>query len=155
MERIEVLADGFVPERYAVLVNGHVLPLRETGTAHRYVGGVRFRAWAPPHSLQPHIGIHHPITVDLLDRWSRRSLGAGTYHVWHPEGRGFESPPLTRFEAAARRTQRFTLGSHTAYPVGVVETEAHRDAPYTLDLRRFALDRIPPEPTVKDRPRGS
>jgi len=147
LERIEILVDGYIAERHAVLVNGHTLPLRATGEMHRYVGGVRFRAWAPPHSLQPHIGIHHPIRIDLLDRWSRRSLAGSTYHVWHPEGRGFDSPPLTRFEAAARRTQRFTLGSHSAYPVNVVETEAHPDAPYTLDLRRFAIDRPPPEPT--------
>lgn len=148
MERIEILVDGFVPERHAVLVNGHVLPLRSTGTAHRLVGGVKFRAWAPPHSLHPHIGIHHPITIDVLDRWSRRSLGGCTYHVWHPEGRAFDGPPLTRFEAAARRSQRFTSGSHTAYPIVPVETVPHHDAPYTLDLRRFAIDEPPPEPTA-------
>lgn len=147
MERIEIMVDGFIDERHAVLVNGHSLPLRTTGEAHRHVGGVRFRAWAPPHSLHPHIGIHHPITIDLLDRWSRRSLGGCVYHVWHPEGQAFDSPPLTRFEAAARRSQRFTTGSHTAYPIDPVYTEAHSDAPYTLDLRRYAIDRIPPEPT--------
>jgi len=147
MERIEIMVEGYVPERHAVLVNGYVMPMRATGETQRLVGGVRFRAWAPPHSMHPNIGIHHPITIDLLDRWSRRSLGGCTYHVWHPEGRAFESAPLTRFEAAARRTQRFTLGSHTAYPIYPVEPPPHQDAPYTLDLRRFAIDKMPPEPT--------
>lgn len=150
MERIEIMVDGYIAERHAILVNGHVLPLRATGESHRLVGGVRFRAWAPPHSLHPHIGIHHPISIEVLDRWSRRSLGGCTYHVWHPEGRAFDGSPLTRFEASARRNQRFTMGSHTAYPLTVVDPGPHHEAPYTLDLRRFAIDKAPPEPTAEE-----
>jgi uncharacterized protein (DUF2126 family) len=145
MERVELRVEGLVPERYAVLVNGHTLPLRATGAAGEHVGGVRFRAWAPPHSLHPHIGIHHPLRFDLLDRWGRRSLGAFAYHVWHPGGRAFDAPPLTRFEAMARRAQRFTVESPAAWPAGPVEVAAHADAPYTLDLRRFAIDHPIPE----------
>jgi uncharacterized protein (DUF2126 family) len=146
MERIEVRAEGLVPERHLVLVNGHRLPLRPTGTSGEAVGGVRFRAWAPPHSLHAHIGIHHPLRFDLLDTWGRRSLGACAYHVWHPEGRAFDAPPLTRFEAAARRAQRFTLEGPLPWPVRAAEAAPHPDAPYTLDLRRYPIDRPPPEP---------
>jgi len=87
----------------------YVLPLRPTGRTGEAAAGVRFRAWAPPHSLHPHLGIHHPLRFDVVDLWMRRSLGACAYHVWHPEGRGYDTPPLTRFEAAARRAQRFTV----------------------------------------------
>ncbi|AUX39176.1 IMP dehydrogenase [Sorangium cellulosum] len=146
MERIEVRVHGLVPERHLVLVNGHVLPLRPTGTASEFVGGVRFRAWAPPHSLHAHIGIHHPIHLDVLDTWGKRSIGACAYHVWHPEGRAFDTPPLTRFEAAARRAQRFTVEGPMQWPVSAKPAFPHADAPYTLDLRRYAVDRPPPEP---------
>jgi uncharacterized protein (DUF2126 family) len=146
MERVEVRVEGLVAERHVVTVNGHTLPLRPTGTAQEYVGGVRFRAWAPPHSLHPHIGIHHPLRFDVLDTWGKRSTGACSYHVWHPEGRGYEEPPLTRFEASARRAQRFTLDSPMLYPAIGRPAPPHPDAPYTLDLRRFAIDHPMPEP---------
>jgi uncharacterized protein (DUF2126 family) len=146
MERIEVRTEGLVPERHLVLVNGHRLPLRATGTQGEHVAGVRFRAWAPPYSLQPHLGIHHPIHLDVLDSWGRRSLGACAYHVWHPEGRAFDTPPLTRFEAAARRAQRFTPAPPLPWPASAAPADPHPDAPYTLDLRRYPIDRRPPAP---------
>jgi len=146
MERVEVRAEGLVPERHAVTVNGLELPLRATGTVGEHVGGVRFRAWAPPHSLHPHLGIHHPLRFDIVDTWAKRSLGACAYHVWHPEGRGYASPPLTRFEASARRAQRFTLEGQAVYPATPRPTSAHGDAPYTLDLRRFGIDHPMPPP---------
>jgi uncharacterized protein (DUF2126 family)/transglutaminase-like putative cysteine protease len=147
VERIEVRVSGLVPERHAVLVNGHTLPLRATASAAEHVAGVRFRAWAPPHSLHAHIGIHHPIRLDVLDAWGKRSLGACAYHVWHPEGRAFDTPPLTRFEAAARRAQRFTIEGPEPWPVAAAFAAPHPDAPYTLDLRRYRIDRPPPEPS--------
>ena len=149
MERIEVRLQGGIPERHAVLVNGHQLPLRASGTAGERVGGVRFRAWAPPHSLHAHLGIHHPITLDIIDTWAKRSLGACAYHVWHPEGRSFDSPPLTRFEASARRAQRFTRAEPLRAPVLPRQARAHDDVPYTLDLRRLNIDRPPPPPDAE------
>ena len=150
MERVELRAEGLVPERHAVMVNGIALPLRATGAAGEYVGGVRFRAWAPPHSLHPHIGIHHPLRFELLDLWGRRSLGACAYHVWHPAGRGYAKPPLTGFEAAARRAQRFTLESPSGWPAEGRVVPPQAEAPYTLDLRRFPIDVPMPEPDDED-----
>jgi uncharacterized protein (DUF2126 family) len=57
VERIEVRVEGLVPDRHLVAVNGLELPLRATGRAGEAVGGVRFRAWAPPHALHPHLGM--------------------------------------------------------------------------------------------------
>jgi uncharacterized protein (DUF2126 family) len=144
LERVEVRAFGLVPERHRVLVNGAVLPMRPTSAADTSVAGVRFRAWCPPHSLQPHLGVHHPLRFEVMDVWASRSTGAGSYHVWHPEGRGYLSPPLTRFEASARRSQRFTHDGLTPYPVRPFQTRPSNDQPYTLDLRRLALDRALP-----------
>jgi uncharacterized protein (DUF2126 family)/transglutaminase-like putative cysteine protease len=146
VERIEVRAEGLVEGRHQLLVNGYTLPLRSTGSRAEFVGGVRFRAWAPAHSLHAHLGIHHPVRLDVVDTWARRSVGACAYHVWHPEGTAFLQPPLTRFEAAARRAKRFTLGAPAAWPVTPVPATPHPDMPYTLDLRRFPGDRPPPAP---------
>ncbi|MBP9892316.1 MAG: transglutaminase family protein [Planctomycetes bacterium] len=141
VERLQVRVDGFVESRHAIAVNGWNLPLRATGKAGEGVAGLRFRAWQPPHCLQPHIGVHHPVRFDIVDLWSRRSLGAATYHVWHPEGRGFDKPPLTAFEAAARRAQRFTTQGHMPWPAEIKPTDSHGEQPVTLDLRRFDLGR--------------
>lgn len=146
MERVEVRSEGLVPERHAVIVNGCELPLLPTGAAGEFVVGVRFRAWAPPHSLHPHLGIHHPLRFEIVDRWGKRSLGAAAYHVWHPEGRAFDVPPLTRFEASARRAQRFTFEGPSPWPVQARRLEACAEAPYSVDLRRFDLDHPMPEP---------
>jgi len=150
MERVEMRATGLVPERYTIAVNGLELPMRSTGTAGDFVGGVRFRAWAPPHALHPHLGIHHPLRFDLIDTWAKRSIGACAYHVWHPEGRAYDVPPLTRFEAAARRAQRFTVEGPSRWPARAARARPHGDAPYTLDLRRFAIDRPMPEPEEEE-----
>lgn len=148
MERIEIRTHGLDPERYLVAVNGCVLPLRQVAGRDVRVGGVRFRAWCPPHSLHPHLGIHHPLRIDVIDRWAKRGVIAGSYHVWHPEGRAFDSPPLTRVEAAARRAQRFTVHGASPLPLRLVTPAPHPQQPYTLDLRR--LDAGMPMPRAED-----
>jgi uncharacterized protein (DUF2126 family) len=150
LERIEVRAMGLVPERHVVMVNGYALPMHPTKTAMESVAGVRFRAWAPPHSLQPHLGIHHPLRLDVVDTWGKRSLAACQYHVWHPEGIGYDAPPLTRQEAFARRIKRLTVGNGAPHPVVAKPMGPNPSAPITLDLRRIPhLDR-PMPPTDDD-----
>ncbi|MEM9190526.1 MAG: transglutaminase family protein [Myxococcota bacterium] len=136
LERIQVRTVGLVEGRHRLTVNGLAVPLHPTGVQAEAVAGIKFRAWQPPHCLQPQIGIHHPLRFDLVDTWGRRSLGACTYHVWHPQGRGFDEPPLTAFEAAARRAQRFTIEGHASYPVSVTESPVHPSHPMTMDLRK-------------------
>jgi uncharacterized protein (DUF2126 family) len=150
VERVEVRVEGLVPERHQVLVNGVQLPLRATGSLGEGVAGVRFRAWAPPHSLHPHLGVHHPLRFDVLDTWGQRSLGACGYHVWHAEGRAFDAPPLTASEAEARRTQRFTLESPLPWPVTAREAPRSYEAHWTLDLRRFSGDHPIPSPAADE-----
>lgn len=139
LERLELRVTGLVRGRHVVAVNGVELPLTETGRADEGVAGVRFRAWQPPHCLQPDIGVHHPLRFDVVDTWARRSLGACTYHVWHPEGRAFDEPPLTGFEASARRAQRFTTEGHAPFPVDVRRADPYPSHPVTLDLRRVSV----------------
>lgn len=137
LERLQVKVDGVIEGRHQVLVNGMDLPMRPTGRAAERVAGVRFRAWQVPNCLHPQIGVHHPLRFDVIDTWAQRSLGACTHHVCHPGGRGFDEPPLTAFEAAARRAQRFTTIGHLSWPVTPRPTTVDPERPFCLDLRRY------------------
>jgi uncharacterized protein (DUF2126 family) len=148
MERIELRSHGLDPERYTVAVNGITAPLRAAKGRDTRVGGVRFRAWCPPHALHPHLGIHHPLKIDVIDTWAKRGVAAGTYHVWHPLGRGYEAPPLTRVEAVARRAARFTVEGPSLSPLRPLPADPRWDSPYTLDLRQ--LDAGHPMPKDED-----
>ena len=127
---------GMAPERFAVTCNGRTLPLKPTGTTGEHVAGVRFRAWQPPRCMHPHIGVHAPLTFDLVDTWSQRSLGGCEYHVTHPGGRAHETRPVNALEAEGRRGARFARIGHTPGPLVVVDPTPNVDFPFTLDMRR-------------------
>ena len=135
LERIEVSVQGFNRERYAVLVNGQRLPLHATGTAGQFVAGVRFKAWNPASALHPSIGVHAPLTFDIVDSWNGRSIGACQYHVAHPGGRNYDTLPVNGFEAESRRLMRFFQMGHSPGPLQVPPLVASPEFPFTLDLR--------------------
>jgi uncharacterized protein (DUF2126 family)/transglutaminase-like putative cysteine protease len=139
VERVEVRVFGLSPERYAVTCNGRALPLRtigRSGTFGEVVAGVRFRAWQPPRCLHPHIKVHSPLTFDLVDSWSRRSLGGCEVHVVHPGGRTYDTRPVNALEAEGRRRTRFSRTAHTPGTLDVPSVTPNEDFPFTLDLRR-------------------
>lgn len=135
LERVEARVTGLDGTRHTVTCNGHRLPLTPTGTNGEAVAGVRFRAWWPPSSLHPTIGLHVPLTFDIVDEWTGRSVGGCRYHVSHPGGRNFDVLPVNAFEAEGRRLARFEeMGHSAAKPAKSVGV--HPDFPLTLDLRR-------------------
>jgi uncharacterized protein (DUF2126 family)/transglutaminase-like putative cysteine protease len=136
LERVQVKTTGFTPERYVLACNRRPIPLRSTGTAGQFVGGVRYRAWQPPSALHPTIGVHSPLTFDLFDTWMGRSLGGCQYHVMHPGGRNYTTFPVNAFESESRRLARFFRMGHTPGAEPLLPAAVSPDFPCTLDLRR-------------------
>ncbi|BFM09399.1 DUF2126 domain-containing protein [Halioxenophilus aromaticivorans] len=138
VERLQIKVSGLTDSRYIVSCNGRRIPLRPTGRHGEYVAGVRYRAWAPPSALHPTIGIHAPLTFDIIDTWNGLSIGGATYHVSHQGGRSYEDFPVNAMAAETRRTNRFEDFNHTQGPF---TPRPEYDA-----LREFYPNNHPPRP---------
>ena len=153
VERLQVKAVGLTEGRHVVTCNGVAVPLRPTQTPGTQVAGVRYRAWQPPSALHPTIGVHSPLTFDLIDLWSGRSVGGCRYHVSHPGGLAYETFPVNANSAEARRRSRFEVLGHTSGTIpedllgayagqaaagrgGIAGALSGHEYPRTLDLRR-------------------
>lgn len=140
LERMEVHVSGFNESRYVITCNGQALPMQSTGTVGEYVAGVRYKAWNPPSSLHPTIDTDVPLTFDVVDTWSKRSVGGCQYHVAHPGGMSYETFPVNSYEAESRRLSRFSILGHTpgtmVIPPATINVPASKEFPFTRDLRR-------------------
>jgi uncharacterized protein (DUF2126 family) len=140
LERVQVTLEGVEdPERYAVCCNGRRVPLQPDGALHGQAGallfaGVRFRARNLRASLLPMIPVHAPLTFDLVDRWSERSIGRCLYHVINPSGPAYTGLPADDRAAADRRAERFKV-LPSGQPFKLPALEPNPFFPGTLDLR--------------------
>ena len=143
VERIQVRLVGADRHRYIVTANGYPIPLLATDNEGVQVGGVRYRAWQPPSALHPTITVDGPLRFELIETGTGMSRGGCTYHVAHPGGRSYETPPVNAVEAESRRGRRFEAAGFTPGRVDmsdIREKQARQStdvgAPGILDLRR-------------------
>ncbi|MEM1298215.1 MAG: transglutaminase family protein [Pseudomonadota bacterium] len=136
LERVQVRVAGDLSDRFVVTCNQYALPLARTERSDERVAGVRFRAWQPPQCLHPTIGVHAPLTIELYDTFSQRSVGGCTYHVAHPGGRSFDTQPVNDLEAEGRRLARFVPHGHQPGAYQPISARVSPEFPLTLDLRR-------------------
>lgn len=143
VERIQVRIIGADRHRYVLTANGYPVPLLATDNPDIHVGGVRFKAWQPPSALHSTISADGPLRFELIDLTTGTSRGGCTYHVAHPGGRAYDTPPVNAVEAEARRARRFEATGFTSGKLdlsGIREKQARIftdvGAPGILDLRR-------------------
>lgn len=113
VERVEVMVEEFSTERYKLLCNSVVVPLKATTKKGQYVASIRYKAWNPPSALHPTIGADTPLVFDVYDTWNNRSIGGCTYFVSHPGGRSYDTFPINSYAAEGRRISRFWDYNHT------------------------------------------
>ena len=136
LDRAQVIVRGARPDQHVVACNGYPLPLAPTGTMGEAVAGVRFRAWPSVEGFHPTIPPHVPLTFDIIDTWTGRSIGGCRYHAVHPGGRNFQALPVNALEAEGRRLARFESMGHSPGGTQPKTGGVHPDFPLTLDLRR-------------------
>ncbi|EHB50439.1 Protein of unknown function DUF2126 [Mycolicibacterium rhodesiae JS60] len=143
VERIQVRTIGADRQRHVLTCNGYPIPMLATDNPDVQVGGVRYRAWQPPSALHPTITVDGPLRFELVDVATGTSRGGCTYHVSHPGGRSYDSPPVNAVEAESRRGRRFEATGFTPGKVDVADIREKQARQSTdvgaagiLDLRR-------------------
>jgi uncharacterized protein (DUF2126 family) len=136
-DRLELVAEGWTPgTRLLAIVNGLRIPLKrfKGGVA---LAGIRYRLVDNPFGLQPHVKAHVPLQFEIVDPDRQQILHAFKYADITPTGPDGLAPPTTLEEARTRVQGRVIPSRPTRRKPRWREVRPTREAPFTLDLRRF------------------
>jgi uncharacterized protein (DUF2126 family)/transglutaminase-like putative cysteine protease len=133
VERVQLSVRNLDQTQFAVTCNGYLVPFHHDAAENLCVGAVVFKAWAPPFSLHPTIGVHAPLNFSIYDKKRRKYVAGFSYHVSHPGGRSYDTFPVNSYEAESRRLSRFQ--EQAEYPSKPPESLYTDEYPHTLDLR--------------------
>lgn len=133
VERLEMRAFNFTPERHSIFCNGREIPMHPTRITGSFAGGVRFKAWSPASTMHPSIPAQNELVFELVDNFTNFVQTSFTYRVSHPGGRAYDTLPVNEREAESRTLSRFYAGGKNAVRTRGGFDPAH---PHTLDLRR-------------------
>jgi len=111
------------------------VPLHPSGMSGEAIAGIRFRARRLFAALHPTIPVHTPLTFDLIETATGRSVGRCTYYSAAPDGTIYPARPADAEEARARRLERFVVSDPPVEPLPLPEQEHNPIYPMTLDLR--------------------
>ncbi len=136
-ERLELLAQGpGAQDDFIAAVNGFRLAFVDVAHGCK-ASGIRYRLFDNPWGLQPHVGAHSPLRLEIISKANGKIVHALEFLNWKPMGETYDRPPYTEDDARQRVAERLRarddlVGSMTT----VRELPASPMAPTTLDLRR-------------------
>jgi uncharacterized protein (DUF2126 family) len=110
--------------------------MRPTGNRDLAVAGVRYKAWQPASGMHPVLPVNAPLTFEIIDTRSKRSLGGCIYHARHSGRVEHDALPGHAGGADARHMDRFRDIGPRPWPVEIPVDEISAEFPTTLDLRR-------------------
>lgn len=133
--RIEIIleADAAELSRWRVLAGGWELPMPRADSARgpARVGGLRYRAFAPPRSVHPGAPACDPLVFVCLTEGQAHEV---SLFNWRPDGGAYDGLPEDTAEAEERRRERFVV--RALEPDAIPEPRrAPREA-----ISRFGLD---------------
>ena len=137
-DRVELsVTDSAVLGRGRVVVNGVALPFRELGG--RLVAGVRYKSASGWPALHPHIPVHSPLEIEVIDGGSQ-VVASARYHFWNPDKPIYDGRPRSLAEAQERQKARWRPSDDRhGLKRAVREPVYAEECQYTLDLRRQTL----------------
>ncbi len=141
-DRLELLAEGGFTAKdladagYVACVNDIQLPLQQVSDTQA-VCGLRYRLFANPWGLQPHIQPHSPLRISIVHKPTKKIVYAFEYYNWKLLGEGYDGVPEDAEEAQRRIDERLAIQTALVGTDAVIkELPESPQAPYTLDLRR-------------------
>jgi hypothetical protein len=127
VERVQVKVRGWSTTATCSPATAVRCRCSRTGRIGEFVAGVRYRAWQPPSCLHPTIGVHAPLTFDLVDTLDAAVDGRLPVSRRAPRRAQLRDVPGQCLRGRGRRLARFFRIGHTPGAMHVVDEPRNPD----------------------------